>query len=158
LTKKMGASVPKRNDLAAKKQRLLDFVAEHAAVLCRQGSVQESWRWHGGTKLGPFYRIAWRHEGKQHAHYIGASADLAAAVRLALAGLQAPLHEAQERDRHIAEILCDLKAKKQEFRELLARQYLSLKGNEIRGWRSWRGRRRPLPHRRARGRIDEKDP
>jgi hypothetical protein len=126
-----------------KRRQALQFLADHAAVFCRQGSVQPSWRWYQRKKLGPFFRLVFRDGGTQSSLYLGADKELAAEVRRVLQEMQAPLRERRERDKQLALMQAALQEQKLDFDRQLRRLGLFLKGNEIRGWRSLP--RTPLP-------------
>jgi hypothetical protein len=112
------------------------LVAEHAALSGRQGSVQASWRWRRGKKLGPFFRLSYRRGETQASFYLGADEALAEEVRQLLAPLQAPLRQRLERERRLAQARALLRQHKQDFRQEISHLGLTLKGSEIRGWRS----------------------
>jgi hypothetical protein len=109
------------------------FLAAHAGLLARQGSVQPTWRRHRGRRLGPYYRLVYRDGGRQVAVYLGRDADLADAVRAELARLQA----ARRAGRLFARLVRAARAARRETirdvdRRLRARG-LYLKGYELRG-------------------------
>jgi hypothetical protein len=141
----------KPDSVDQKSGEVLKFLADHTALFCRQGSVQASWRSHHGKRLGPFFRLAYRHAGTQSAIYLGADAALAEEVRRVLEEMQAPLRERRERDRQLALMRAALKKHKNDLRQALKRLGLVLKGSQIRGWRNLRSRHRGSPEERQSG-------
>jgi hypothetical protein len=125
-----------RDSVAQKREEVLKFLADHAALLARQGSVQESWRLYRGERLGPYFRLLYRRDRKQQNLYLGADRALAEEVRTALEGLQAPLRERRELARLRAQARAALRAQKRELDQELRRLGAHLKGFEVRGWRN----------------------
>ena len=74
-------------------QRVSDFVGARAGAFSRQGVVVATWREYEGRRLGPYYRLAWREEGRQRSLYLGCSTWVVEKVRELLAGLQRELRE-----------------------------------------------------------------
>lgn len=111
------------------------LLTEQALIFSRQGSVQRSWRYYQGQKLGPFYRLVYREGGKQWSVYLGSDEKLADEVRHALQLMQAPLQRSREMDCHLALAKAALKEQKQALDHELQQRGLFRKGSEIRGWR-----------------------
>ena len=47
------------------RQRVMDLIAANAELFAQQGAVVESWRKHGGRRLGPYFRLAYRIDGRR---------------------------------------------------------------------------------------------
>lgn len=128
--------VDKKGGLAA-----LDFVAEHARLFSRQGVVVEAWRDYRGRRLGPYFRLAFRDQGKQRSLSLGSDRELAEEVRRALSELQAPLCQRRAARKRHARVRAGLRRAKAEWNRELEKSGLYLQGYEVRGWRG--PRRRP---------------
>ncbi|MCY2994865.1 MAG: hypothetical protein NTY19_44440 [Planctomycetota bacterium] len=107
-----------------------EFVLGNWDAFRRQGSVVPSWRTYRGRRLGPFFSLRFRLQGRQSAIYLGRSAGLAERVKALL--------DEVHRERKFARLKRRARA---EFRELkrrwkqeLAATGLELRGFEIRGW------------------------
>lgn len=125
--------------VAQKRQQLLNFIAAHPEIFSRQGSVQSSERTYQGKRLGPFFRLVFRSAGRLRSVYIGGHRALASEIAQVLRDLQAPLRQGRGIDRRLAEVWKDFQEGRRAFRQRLEQCGLCLKGNEIRGWRAWRG-------------------
>ena len=108
-----------------------EFILGHRQVFFRQGAVVASWRYYRGNRLGPFYSLRYRVEGRQAAMYLGRSAVLAEQVRVLLRDIQ--------QDRQIARLKRQARAELRKHKKLwqqdLAAMGLSLKGFQVQGWR-----------------------
>ena len=51
--------------------QVCELVRAQLGVFSRQGAIVATWREHQGRKLGPYYRLAWREEGRQRSRYLG---------------------------------------------------------------------------------------
>jgi len=118
------------------RQHVTDLIAAHREVLAEQGTVVEGWREYGGHRLGPYFRLAYRIEGRQGSIYLGADQELAEDVRGLLADLQAPHRRRLALSRLCKRTKKSLANHKQELRAELAKIGLYLKGNEVRGVRN----------------------
>ena len=116
--------------------RALDLIASNAALFARQGAVVASWRDYRGRKLGPYYRLAYREDGRQRSVYLGCCARLVERVRQALAAVQAPLRQSRVLRRLKTRAKAAFRAAKAELDRRLRPVGLFLKGMEIRGWRT----------------------
>ena len=120
-------------------------------ILARQGSVVASWRRRGGRQVGPYYRVAYRLDGRWRSMYLGRSEGLAEQVRATLREFRQPLADWRHLDRARKLARKAFRAHKVVWARDLARVGLYLKGNEIRGLRKLKhpqaGRRRMLPGR-----------
>jgi hypothetical protein len=121
--------------VTTKRRAILRFLAENAELFRRQGSIETAWRGQGPQRRGPFYRLRYRHQGRQCVVHLGGNAALAEAVRGRLEELQAPLR----REREDARLWARRRAKGREIKEVWDRELkkvgLRLQGYEVRGWR-----------------------
>ncbi len=125
--------------LAARLEAIARQVLARRAEFARQGAVVATWRWRGGRRLGPYYRLAYREHGRQRSIYLGRSEGLAEKVRWLLADVQAPLRRHRAWLRTRARLAAQLRRQKARWREALRSWGLYTKGCAVRGWR-----RRPL--------------
>jgi hypothetical protein len=128
-----------------KRGRIHQFLRDHADALSQQGSVQRSWRYYQGRRLGPFYRLAYREGGRQCSLYLGSDPTLAEEVLGVLEQMQAPRRHLLETERQLQKIKAQLKSHKRALDGELEQRGLHRKGNEIRGWRHLRQSRREPP-------------
>jgi hypothetical protein len=105
-------------------------------LFLRQGAVVASWRYYRGRKLGPYYRLAWREDGRQRFVYLGREGPPVAEVREVLAELRRPLRAARAMARARREAMASLRAVKVKLKGQLRPFGLRLKGLEVRGWRT----------------------
>jgi hypothetical protein len=125
----------KTESVTQKRREVFHFLGRYQDLLRRQGSVQAAWRLYRRRRLGPFYRLHFRENGRLKTLYLRGDVTLAAEVRQALADLQAPGRVRREIERQRGQVLAIFRATKRACgRELQARG-LWLHGNEIRGWR-----------------------
>jgi len=121
------------------RQRVGELIAACPDVLADQGSVVEGWRDYQGRRLGPYYRLTYRIDGRQQSIYLGADPQLADEVRRLLEDLKAPRRQrlllAQQRQM-VKRSLADHKMR---WQVELAEVGLYLKGNEVRGMRNLMG-------------------
>ena len=115
------------------------LLAAHPETFRRQGTVLVSWRRHQGRKLGPYFRLAYRLEGRQRALYLGSSAELAAQVREALQVLRAPRQQHRAWQGQWKKERAALRRHKRWWDAELRKLGLYLKGYEVRGYRRLRG-------------------
>ena len=118
-----------------KQRRILAWLAAHPDLFQRQGKVLESWRYHAGRQLGPYYRLMFRDQGKQRTLYLGDCSAFASEVRQALDRLQAAPHQERATACRRAAARAALRQSKQEWEAELHKQGLFLKGYEVRGYR-----------------------
>jgi len=114
---------------------VLQFVADHADLLRRQGSVQASWRPGAGGRRGPYFRLVFRRAGRQEALYLGADRALADEVRALLLTLRAGRRRAREFERQLALARAALRQQRHALDQELLGRGLYRKGSEVRGWR-----------------------
>lgn len=101
-----------------------------------QGSIVAGWRMSAGKRLGPYYSLRYREEGRQCSHYLGGSILLVDAVRRLLADQQRRRRQRLSLTKLRTAIKASLRRHKQSWRLQLERAGLTLKGFEIRNWRS----------------------
>jgi hypothetical protein len=104
-----------------------------AGRLMRQGYVAETWREYRGRRLGPYYRLWWREEGRKRSVYLGRDAALAEEVRASLRQMQAPLRKKREADRRLKQQRAMVRQFKARWEAELHKIGLRLKGFEVRG-------------------------
>ncbi len=59
----------------------------------RQGSVAATYRCRNGKRFGPYYRLAYREDGRQRSVYLGPAGAVVERVRQLLSALQKPLRQ-----------------------------------------------------------------
>ncbi|MBN2577954.1 MAG: DUF1678 domain-containing protein [Pirellulales bacterium] len=119
----------------------LQTIRSLQSVFARQGTIVASWRTYNGRKLGPYYRLAYRAEGRQRSIYLGKSKNLLRQVRRLLEKLQKPL-QTRKILRHAQKTMqAAMKKHMAQFRIDLLRVGLQLRGYAVRGWRRWRALR-----------------
>ena len=123
---------------ATRFERVRLYIKLHLRQFVTQGSVIAGWRQSGGRRLGPYYRLIHRRDGRQQTFYLGKSEWLAEEVRKLLAIVRRPLREARALKRLQASARASLRKAKAELRVQLARFGLLLKGFEIRGLDAFR--------------------
>jgi hypothetical protein len=121
--------------VAQKSDAVLRFIAHHATIFGRHGSVQATWRVYRGRRLGPFFRLVYRSEGQQRSIYLGRHEGLAEEVRSLLTEMQAPVRESRVLARTKQLTREALRRQKRELAQVLQKHGLYLKGYEVRGWR-----------------------
>lgn len=122
------------------RQRVWAFINTHRDRLGHQGAVIETWRTRGGRRLGPYFALKLRVDGRQRSLYLGADAQLAGEVRAELAQLQAPVRNQRWFRRQEQVIRRELARCRNELNRELSSSLLYAKGSEIRGWRQARRR------------------
>lgn len=83
----------------ARFEQVRNEIRTHGMWLAAQGTLVASWKTHQGKRLGPYYRLAYRVDGKQKSIYLGSSEWLVAQVRELLASLQGVLREHRTMER-----------------------------------------------------------
>jgi len=117
------------------------FLARHGELLKRQGAVVATYRRRNDRRVGPYYRLVCRCEGRQISVYLGPTGPLVEDVRRRLADLQTR-HIAEQRLRRTRRALRRQAAEvRRDFDAELRSLGLYRKGNEVRGWRSLPQRR-----------------
>ncbi len=119
--------------------RALTLLREEPTRFADQGTVVETWRTYRGRRLGPYYRLAWRENGRQRSIYLGRQGPVVRQVRILL-------HQAHTQRR----IRRQARLRATQFRKDVSRpirQYIKeifrlfgnglyIKGSEIRGIRT----------------------
>jgi hypothetical protein len=121
--------------VAARFGRVRALVMAERVRFAVQGSVVAGWRVDGGRRLGPYFRLAYRHGARQRSIYLGRWVELARRVRELLAGLQRPRRERLVFARLVAQVRASLRSAKVELERRLAVWGIRLEGFEFRGVR-----------------------
>ena len=121
-----------------RKEAILKRIHALRPVLSRQGEVVAGWRVYRGKKLGPYYRLTYRQEGRAHCVYLGRWSGLVQKVRRLLDQWQEPLRRQREWTRMRQSVKTSLGANKLRLATELAQAGLRLQGYEVRGWRKLR--------------------
>ncbi len=116
-------------------EQLQEWILARREVFARCGAVVESWRTYRGTRLGPYFRLIYRQDGREHSVYLGRSPELAVETRRLLDQLQGPLRQRREIRQVKRQIRASLRAHKALWQRDIAPLGLQMKGTEIRGWR-----------------------
>jgi hypothetical protein len=108
----------------------------------RQGSVAATYRrrppLRGGARgkqFGPYYRLAYREDGRQRSVYLGRAGAVVERVRQQLATLQKPLRQWRFLRRIDRQAGAALRASNARVTALLRPLGLRLRGFQVRGWR-----------------------
>ncbi|NLS92650.1 MAG: hypothetical protein GXX96_10880 [Planctomycetaceae bacterium] len=126
-------------NITTPRHNALNLLADHPERFADQGAVVATWRTYRGRRLGPYYRLTWRENRRQHSVYLGADGPLVDEVRRLLHQTHTARRLKREHRRN-----------RQLFRENVIRpleQYvkemfrlfgngLYLKGSEVRGSRT----------------------
>jgi hypothetical protein len=119
----------------------LNTIRRLRAVFSRQGTIVASWRSYNGRQLGPYYRLAYRIDGRQCSLYLGKSKNLLRQVRRLLDKFQ-KYANTRRILRHAQQLAQkDLRNHLAQFRIELLRAGLQLRGYAARGWRRFRALR-----------------
>ena len=112
----------------------LRLVAVRPELFIRQGHVAAGWRHRNGKTFGPYYRLSYRENGRQHSIYLGPR-PLVEQVRRQLDVLQRAMVERRAVRRLERDIRRPCGSKRLNLNALLRPYGLRLKGFEVRGWR-----------------------
>ncbi len=124
--------------------RARTFVLANARLFATQGSIVATWRVRRGKRFGPYYRLAYRRNGRQRSIYLGPS-NIAEPLREFLVELQLPHRRRQLSKRLQASARASLKQAKKHLAQLLAPFGVTVKGYEFRGAARAFGRSRCSP-------------
>jgi hypothetical protein len=124
-----------RDSVDQKRKTVRQHMTDHESLLRQQGTVVESWRWHKGRRLGPYYRLTYRLEGRQRSVYLGSDPQFAQEVREALQELQSSLRQQRRFQQQRKALRRELARRRAVWNHELLGIGLYLKGSEIRGWR-----------------------
>ncbi len=130
---------------AARFQKVQLFIKANVQVFTRQGTVAATYRTYKGKRLGPYYQLTYRDQGRQHWLYLGRSEKLADQVREFLGELHTPRDQLRLNRRLQSRARAALRLAKAQLKELLAQRGVSLKGWEFRGVRKFLAQYYPLP-------------
>jgi hypothetical protein len=100
------------------------------------GRVEKSWRNYRGRRIGPYYRVSFYKDGKQHSLHLGRRKTLANRVTYLLADLQARYRNHREYLRLRQQALAALRQDKKILDHLLAPLGFYRKGTEFHRRRS----------------------
>jgi hypothetical protein len=131
----------------AKQHPAIHLLHNHHERFTRQGSIVATWRIYRGRRLGPYYRLVWREDGRQRTLYLGRQGPIVDEVRCLLDIIQAPTRFQRavrhRRARFRREVLRPLKRYLDET-FLVYGGGLYLKGWELRGHYARAGKLPPL--------------
>jgi hypothetical protein len=115
----------------------LGLSVEDRQALARQGFVAEEYRSGRRGRRGPYYRLHWRHQGRQRVRYLGKDLARAEQVKTALVAMQSSQRLLHQVAQWLAEVQKSLQRAKQILEPHLAEQ----------GWRfhGYAGRRCRCP-------------
>ena len=111
------------------------LISARPDVFARQGSVAATWRCRDGKRFGPYYRLAYRDDGRQCSVYLGRAGAVVERVRQMLHNLQKPLRQWRMYRRIDRQARAALRANNARVTALLRPLGLRLRGFEVRGWR-----------------------
>lgn len=103
-------------------------------LFMRQGAVVAAWRTYRQRKLGPYFHLVFRDEGRQKSIYLGRPGPLVDEVRQLLAAVQGPLRRRRQFDRTRRQAMAAFRLSNLNLGRLLAPLGLRMKGLQIRGW------------------------
>jgi tRNA/tmRNA/rRNA uracil-C5-methylase (TrmA/RlmC/RlmD family) len=129
-----------------KRQDILQTLAARPDLFGRQGVVVATWRSYRGRRLGPYYRVEFRHGDKHQSIYLGACAGFAEEVRQWLRDLKRPIRQERAYRRERAKLRAVLRRQKHRLDVELEKIGLYLKGYEVRGFRRARDRNTVTGH------------
>ena len=112
--------------------RARTFILANPRLFATQGSVVATWRVRRGKRFGPYYRLAYRRDGRQRSIYLGPR-RVADRLREFLAQLQRPHHRHQLYKRLQTQVRASLRHAKAHLAQQLAALGIILKGYEFRG-------------------------
>jgi len=103
-------------------------------LFARCGTVAECWRRYNGNRLGPYYRLDYRDDGRQRSIYLGKCPELAQRVRALLNEIQEPGRRRRQARRTRRQLLSELRAQKARWYQALRARGLYARGYAVRGW------------------------
>jgi hypothetical protein len=118
-----------------RRQELRRWIDVSSDILATNGSVVETWRTRAGRRCGPYFQLAYRQEGRQRRHYLGADRVLVDEVRTVLNALQSGTRMRRTLRQHRKVVSRRLAASRRAWNQELEKIGLCLKGSEVRGWR-----------------------
>jgi hypothetical protein len=132
------AKLENRKSVDQNRNDILRFLSDRPDIFARQGTVRESWRYYGGRRLGPYFKLSYRIGGKQQARYLGSSPEFAAEVRHKLVTMQAELRQQRRRNQELAPWYKAVSSCKQQWQLEVEKLGLRVQGYEVRGYRQLR--------------------
>jgi hypothetical protein len=121
------------NSRSGAEQRVMRWMMDRAALLSRQGYVAETWRFHRGRRLGPYYQLRYREQHCARSLYLGRDPALTEQVRERLRHMQATRRVMREAKKEWQRERATLRQLLAPARAELRRIGLWMKGFEIRG-------------------------
>jgi hypothetical protein len=119
----------------ARFNRVESHLLQHPALFATQGSVAATYRTYRGRRLGPYFQLVYRQDGRKRSIYLGRSQELADRVRQLLDQLQTPHRQRRLSKRLTAQVRSSLRLWKDRLRNVLVLWGITLKGFEFRGVR-----------------------
>ena len=119
--------------VACRFQRVRVQLWARRRLFARQGAVVASWRVYRGRRLGPYYRLAFRDQGRQESLYLGRCQGLVDWVKRLIVWIQRPLRHRRGMRKAIARAKIALRRSKDDLAELLSTIGIRMKGWEFRG-------------------------
>ena len=126
---------PGLNEPLDRFDRAQTFILANPSLFAAQGSVVATWRVRAGKRFGPYFRLAYRRNGRQQSIYLGPS-HLAGRLRKFLAQIRRPHHRHQLYKRLQNQVRASLRTAKKQLAQQLATLSVTLKGYEFRGARA----------------------
>jgi hypothetical protein len=120
----------------ARLTRVQELIANRPDLFARQATVVTTWRTVRYRRLGPYFSLRYRDGHRQCSVYLGASTELADVVRGMIAAAQHTRREQIALHRMRAAVKASLREHMRGVRCQLEQFGLTLKGFEVRGWRS----------------------
>ncbi|MEK6233311.1 MAG: hypothetical protein N2C14_01215 [Planctomycetales bacterium] len=111
------------------------FVADHPEIFTKQGAVTAGWRRRRGRRSGPYFRLAYRRDGKQRSVYLGRCEKRAELIRSLLQRMQRPVQEARALRKWKSSARAALRKCKADWDREVRKLGLRPQGFEIRGWK-----------------------
>ena len=100
----------------------LGLTDEDVLSLVNQGFLTAEYRVHGAARLGPYFKLRWRSNGRQRVKYLGRDVDRAEAISDAISSLR----EGKRRQDQLAALVADarksLRRAKQAMNAAMANQ------------------------------------
>ena len=130
-------------------RRIAEKIASLKEVLARGGSIVASWRRRDGRRYGPYYRLAYRLDGRQQSIYLGGSVELVEKIRGLLGQLQEPLRLQRQLQQVRRAVTAAFRQVQADFKRVMQSRGFYTRGTlKVRGWRQykaalWMGR--PFP-------------
>lgn len=125
----------KQELVAQRRITVARFISEHANDLVWQGSIINSYRLRQGRRLGPYFKLVCRRDGRQRSVYLGNDAVFREEVSLQLERLQAPVLRGRALEALSQTVRAQARLAGRMLDRELAKHGLVRQGHEIRGWR-----------------------